>query len=152
MAIAIDTNVVLYAFDGDAPGKRQIARSIPRSGLVGGLATALQFLGEVFAVLTRRRKWSAGDARAVVTSLISSMPICMPSPGSLQRAMALCDLHTVSFWDAQIVTAAAEYGCNTLLSEDLQDGRRFTATDVGRALRIINPFHEKNATCSKYFS
>ncbi len=152
MAIAIDSNVIVYAFDDDAPEKQRVARAILRSGRQAGLAVPLQVLGEVFAVLTRRRKWDMDDARAVVSSLISALPICYASTDSLQRAMALCGAHTVSFWDAQIVTAAAEYGCNTLLSEDFQDGRRFTAAAAGRSLRIVNPFHESNHELLEIFS
>ena len=42
--------------------------------------------------------------------------------------------HGLSFSDALIVAAAIETGCDTLLSEDLQDGRRIAD------LRIVNPF------------
>jgi predicted nucleic acid-binding protein len=33
--------------------------------------------------------------------------------------------HTLSFWDALIVQAAIEVGAERLVSEDLQNGRRF---------------------------
>jgi predicted nucleic acid-binding protein len=44
--------------------------------------------------------------------------------------------HRIAFWDALIVEAALSRGCTTLLSEDLQDGRRFGA------LVIENPFRD----------
>ena len=42
--------------------------------------------------------------------------------------------HRLSFWDALIVQAALEGNCKTLLSEDMQHGRRFGD------LAIQNPF------------
>jgi predicted nucleic acid-binding protein len=42
--------------------------------------------------------------------------------------------HGFCFYDALIVATALDVGCDTLLSEDLLDGRAFGA------LRIVNPF------------
>jgi predicted nucleic acid-binding protein len=40
----------------------------------------------------------------------------------------------LNFWDAMVVHAAAESGCETLWTEDLTDGQRI------RGVRIRNPF------------
>ena len=50
------------------------------------------------------------------------------------RAISLARRHTLSLWDALIVEAALRRGCTRLLSEDMQDGRRFGD------LTIENPF------------
>ena len=42
--------------------------------------------------------------------------------------------HSLSVWDGLIVQAALEAGCDALLTEDLQHGRRFGN------LEIVNPF------------
>jgi predicted nucleic acid-binding protein len=49
-------------------------------------------------------------------------------------AVALARDHGFSFYDALIVAAAIEAGCDTLLSEDLQHGR------IVDGLTIRNPF------------
>jgi predicted nucleic acid-binding protein len=49
-------------------------------------------------------------------------------------ASLLHERHSFAFWDAMIVEAALLSGATTLLSEDLQDGRR-----IGD-LAITNPF------------
>lgn len=49
-------------------------------------------------------------------------------------AVTLAREHRLSFYDALIVAAALEAGCDTLFSEDLQHGRT-----IG-PLRIRNPF------------
>ena len=50
------------------------------------------------------------------------------------NAVALARDHSVAFYDALIVAAAIEAGCETLYSEDFQHGRRFGDCT------IVNPF------------
>ncbi len=144
MLIAIDSNIVLYALDPEAQSKYETSGTILRNGRKSGVCVPLQVLGEVFAVLTKRRRWHAVDARDAVITLMSALPICLPSATSLDRAMDLCAKHSISFWDAHILAASADHGCSILLSEDFQDGRRFTAAEAGRACRVLNPFSDVN--------
>jgi hypothetical protein len=55
-------------------------------------------------------------------------------PQLIVSASLLHERHSFAFWDAMIVEAALLSGATTLLSEDLQDGRR-----IGD-LTITNPF------------
>ena len=50
------------------------------------------------------------------------------------RAVDLARSHDFSFHDALIVASAHAAGCDTLLTEDLQAGRRIAG------LTIVNPF------------
>jgi predicted nucleic acid-binding protein len=57
-----------------------------------------------------------------------------------KTAVAAADLvvdHRLQFWDALIVTAAADAGCTILLSEDMHHDF------VTRGLVIVDPFREK---------
>jgi predicted nucleic acid-binding protein len=47
--------------------------------------------------------------------------------------------HRIAFWDAMLCATASRAGLHYLLSEDMQDGRRFGA------LTIVNPFRPENA-------
>ena len=51
-----------------------------------------------------------------------------------EAARDLAHSHGFSFYDALIVAAAIEQGCDTLYSEDMQAGRK-----IG-PLVIVNPF------------
>jgi predicted nucleic acid-binding protein len=51
-------------------------------------------------------------------------------------ASLLPERHQISYWDAMIIEAALLAGADTLLTEDLQHGRRFGA------LTVHNPFIE----------
>jgi predicted nucleic acid-binding protein len=57
-------------------------------------------------------------------------------PQLIVCASRLEEEHTLSFWDALIVQAAIQAGAERLVSEGLQDGRRFGT------LTIQNPFRE----------
>ena len=51
-----------------------------------------------------------------------------------EAAVALAETHGFSFFDSLIVASALQTGCETLLTEDFQAGRR-----IG-SLVIVNPF------------
>ncbi|HSI40614.1 MAG TPA: hypothetical protein VLA00_08735 [Xanthobacteraceae bacterium] len=54
--------------------------------------------------------------------------------GSALQAVAVHRRFGFSFYDAALVAAALEYGCNLFLSEDLSHGQRVDT------LQIIDPF------------
>jgi predicted nucleic acid-binding protein len=61
-----------------------------------------------------------------------------PVPISLdthKAALAIAEKYGYSIYDALIASAALEAGCETLYSEDLQEGRT-----INRQLTIRNPF------------
>jgi predicted nucleic acid-binding protein len=67
----------------------------------------------------------------------NQFPAPLPLTRDLHRAgLALCPDHRVAFYDALIVAAAIEAGCDRLYSEDLQHGRRF-----GDCV-VVNPFRD----------
>ncbi|MFO0433423.1 MAG: PIN domain-containing protein, partial [bacterium] len=57
-----------------------------------------------------------------------------PDTRQPERAFALASAHELNIYDASIVAAALESGCDAVLSEDMQHGQKFAA------LRIENPF------------
>ena len=52
------------------------------------------------------------------------------------RALELVTRYRISNWDAAILAAALESGCEFVYSEDLNDGQ-----DYG-GVRVVNPFRE----------
>ncbi|MEX0805101.1 MAG: hypothetical protein WD688_17535 [Candidatus Binatia bacterium] len=55
----------------------------------------------------------------------------------IKNAIELQQRSQLSFWDAMIVQAAIEAGCDQLYSEDLNAGQRFGS------LVIVNPFKDR---------
>jgi predicted nucleic acid-binding protein len=126
-----DTNILVYATTSDA--KKQRAADCLRRG---GLAS-VQVLNEFVHVARRklRHDWrqiefALGQFR---NSLDDVIPVTMNTHIS---AVSLARDHSLAFYDALIVAAALEAGCDILYSEDMQHGRKFGS------LTIVNPFLE----------
>lgn len=136
MPAFVDTNILVYAEDRDAKGKHEIARDLilslwdDRSGVV-----SVQVLQELYVTLTRRLKRPMAPARAsALVEEYLTWTVVENTSKLLAEAMALQQETRLSFWDALVVQAALEAGCETLWSEDLNAGQRFGA------LRVVNPF------------
>lgn len=144
-SIAIDTNVIIYAFDtSSSVDKRETARSILGRAGRFPLRLPLQVAAESFRVLTRHLGWTNAAAREAVAALLADIPHVAATRESTLAAFGLCADHNVAFWDALLVSAASAAGCGLMLTEDFQDGRRFDPPHVVRTLWILNPFLEAN--------
>jgi predicted nucleic acid-binding protein len=129
-----DSNVVLYAFAADGGLKRQVAVDlIDTYKAQRNLVLSVQVLMESYNVLTRKRGVAPQDALAVVR-LLAQGEVVSPSPDAALLALQLAAGHRLQTWDALIVQAALQAGCEILFSEDLQAGRRFGT------LEVVNPF------------
>ena len=129
MSAFIDTNVLVYAQGGEP--KSETARQVV---LTGGVIS-VQVLNEFAAVLRRkfRLEWDLiADALADVREVLG--PVRPIDVDTHLRAVDLARSHDFSFYDALIVASAHAAGCDSLLTEDLQAGRRIAG------LTIVDPF------------
>lgn len=134
MRIALDTNVLLYAEGIDNAARRDTARTTLLQLDSHDVFIPAQVLGEMFRVLTRKMRWSAARAQAVVLDLCDLYNTIDTTQATVAGAMALHGKHQFGIWDALILDAAAQVGCDLLLSEDLHDGF------VWRGVTVANPF------------
>jgi predicted nucleic acid-binding protein len=125
-----DTNVLLYVASGD-PAKADRAE-----GLIGAGGTiSVQVLNEITNVARRKMGMSWTETRAFL-SMIRGLLLVQPlTIDSHETGLALAERYGLSIYDAMIAASALHADCDTLWSEDMQDG---IALD-GR-LRIVNPF------------
>jgi predicted nucleic acid-binding protein len=125
-----DSNVVLYLLSGDA-AKADRAETL----LAEGGAVSVQVLNEVANVARRK----LGMSWAEVNDLLAQVrAVCRVEPLTVEahrRGVALAERHGFSVYDAMIIASALESGCNTLYTEDLQDGQR-----IEESLIVQNPF------------
>ena len=129
MKAFIDTNVLIYA--QTAEPKSETARRVI---LDGGLIS-VQVLNEFVAVLRRKFHLEWDDIVAALNDLrVAFNPIRPISVVTHMDAVVLARSHGFNFYDALIIASALDAGCNTLLTEDLQHGRRIDG------LTIVNPF------------
>lgn len=125
-----DTNVALYAVDADA-AKREKALAI----LALRPFISTQVVNEYLNVLRVKRKLDHADANALARALMATSEVVAVTAGITEQAMQVGERYQINHWDALIVAAALVSGCDTLYSEDLQDGQVFE----GR-LTVRNPF------------
>lgn len=140
MAALVDTNVLVYRFDGRFPGKQRRASEVLRRGIADdSLRLPHQAILEFFAAVIRPLK----DGKPILTfpeaireteSLLSQFVILYPDEEVLRIALRGMATYQLSWFDAHLWAYAECHGLPEILSEDFQDGRMY-----GK-VRIVNPF------------
>jgi predicted nucleic acid-binding protein len=131
----VDTSILVYAEDRDAGIKHEPARDLvarlwnERSGVV-----SVQVLQEFYVTVTRKLKRPLAAPRAAeIVREYLTWNVVANTGDLLVHAMSLQQSARLSFWDALVVQAAVDAGCDALYSEDLNEGQRFGP------LIIVNP-------------
>lgn len=132
----LDTNILLYGFDLDAPEKRTVAMSLLESAWTesGSTAVSVQVLQEFYVNFTRKG-YPDSEARLLIDDFCQ-WPVIENSLTLLGHALSIRARWKLSLWDAMIIAAAEASGARTLLTEDLNHGQ------VYGNVRAINPFHQ----------
>lgn len=135
---AIDTNILVYAFDESEPIKRPQARQLIRQRFSDNdtvllWQVAVEFLGCL-------RKWqsagrvSAADVVDLFEDVLLSFPLIAPGREILLQSQRLFSTVSLSHWDSLIIAACSDAEVDTLYSEDMQH------VQVYDGVRIVNPF------------
>jgi predicted nucleic acid-binding protein len=136
----VDANILVYAFDASA-GRKRVAAEQLLSSLweTGAGCLSVQVLQEFFVTVTRKvaQPLSLDEAADRIREF-TTWKVFAPTADDVLAAIALHQQAKLNFWDAMVVQAAAESGCDTLWTEDLSDGQ------VLRGVRIRDPFAGKN--------
>ena len=107
----------------------------PRRILADGGLISAQVLNEFTSVMRTkaRRTWEEIDRS--LSLILSRFPTVLPlTLETHAAAVALARDHSLAFYDALILAAAIEAGCETLYQRGFPHGRRFGD------LTIVNPF------------
>jgi predicted nucleic acid-binding protein len=130
----LDTNLLVYTDDLDAPDKQEHALGLWQACRSDGRAVvSIQVLQEDFWIVTRKLGVDPGIATEKLM-LFARADVMSPTADDVVSAARLSVEHKLSFWDAMIVQMAMRADCDVLFSEDMQAGRRFAG------LEIVNPF------------
>ena len=129
MSAFFDTSILVYAQQTDR--KADQARAL----FAGGGKLSVQVLNEFTAVSRRKQKRDWREIAEAISDVLALVDPPLALTLELHAAArALAEDHQLSFYDALIVAAAIEAGCDILYSEDMQHGRT-----IG-GLSIVNPF------------
>ena len=132
--VFLDTNILIYAQDQDAPKKRQRSRELIAAVAASGAGViSTQVLQEFYVAATRKMGVAPLAAKSVLRSF-TVFEVVQISPDLIEKAIDRSVLSQISFWDALIVAASASSGCTTIYSEDLNAGQLIDG------VRIDNPF------------
>ena len=131
MSRFFDTNILVYAFL-DAVKRERAIEVLSEGGLI-----SIQVLNEFTNVALKKRRRSWPEIEAALGVIRARFPkVILLTVEIHASAVVLAREHGLSIYDALIVAAALEAGCDTLFSEDMQHQRAFGD------LRIVNPFLE----------
>ncbi len=130
----LDTNILLYGYDLDAPAKRSIAQALIETAWLqpGETAVSVQVLQE-FYVNFLRKGHSPQEAAVLITDF-SIWPVIDNTLALFRLGLSLQLRWQLSLWDAMILAAAHTSGASELITEDLNHGQ-----DYG-GVRVVNPF------------
>ncbi|MGB5065550.1 MAG: PIN domain-containing protein [Candidatus Competibacter sp.] len=129
----LDTNVLVYLFDCDEPGKKAIVEGMFRDSV--GIRLSTQVLQEFYVTVTRKLGRPMPPEQALIavehfqTYLVAPITNDLINKG-IRRSIDA----RISFWDGLIVETALAERVDLLVTEDLQDGWK-----IG-SMRVWNPF------------
>jgi predicted nucleic acid-binding protein len=126
----VDTNVVVYLAQRDLEKGERAEALILSSPYI-----SVQVINEFAQVARRKMRWDWPEIIefiAYLTSLTRVQPLSVEISDLGLRLAQRCQLH---IYDAMIIAAALEAGCDILYSEDMQPGLR-----IQDRLTIVDPF------------
>jgi predicted nucleic acid-binding protein len=128
----IDTNILVYLASPDPAKADRAEQLVARGG-----AISVQVLNELASVARRKMGLSWPETRDFLSAareFLSVQPITVETH---ETGLALAERYGMSIYDAMIAAAALQAECDTLWSEDMQDGML-----IENQLRIANPFRD----------
>jgi len=131
-----DTNILIYAYDLDAPAKRERAMRVLHDAWEnenGMLST--QVMQEFYVNVTRKiqRPIPPTKARRILETY-ATWHVEVNGPHTIFMASEIEERHRLSFWDSMIVAAAINGRAVKILTEDLNHGQ------VIDGIEISDPF------------
>lgn len=126
-----DSNVLIYAMVSGDSRRERAQQLVAQGGVI-----SVQVLNEFVAVARRKMRMPWEE----VIAALDAVRILFPSPVSItldthEAALKIAGQYGFGIYDAQITGSALEANCDTLYSEDLQDGQV-----IDKTLTIRNPF------------
>ncbi len=132
--VFVDSNVWIYAIsDNDKEKRSRGIALLSRTDLT--FFTSMQVINEVCFTLIRKFSASENFISEIIDSFYFRTQVLQPDRNSLFQASQLRRNYNLSFWDSQIVSAAIDGSCDTLITEDMQDG-----LNIEDRIKIANPF------------
>jgi predicted nucleic acid-binding protein len=125
-----DSNVILYLASSDGKKVNRVEELLAEPGSI-----SVQVLNECANVLRWKHDMPWPALRAFLLELREGLDVLPVTIDIHEAGLRLAERYGFALYDAVIVAAALSAECDTLWSEDMQDG-----LIVEKRLRIVNPF------------
>jgi predicted nucleic acid-binding protein len=125
-----DTNVLIYVASGDPAKAGRAEELIAEGGII-----SVQVLNEAANVARRKMGLSWPETEAFVLTMRGLLLVRPVTIETHESGLELAERYGLSIYDAMIAASALEADCDTLWSEDMQDGML-----IDGRLRLVNPF------------
>lgn len=135
--VLLDTTILVHAYDAHDQRKHAIAKELLRQAVQKDQGViSSQVVQEFCSVILHKFAVTIKpqDLKVILDEILLPIWQHLPTMDFYKRTLRLLDGHSLNFYDALIVQAAIDLGCDTLYSEDLQDGQLFGT------VKIVNPF------------
>ena len=126
----VDTNVAIYALGQDSDKKARAKQILDAAPIASS-----QVISEAISVLMGKQGFAREEAYEVADALMKLLAVAPVTANTVRDAMTVGLRYDLNHWDSLIVAAALATGCDTLYSEDIQDGHV-----VEDRLTVKNPF------------
>jgi predicted nucleic acid-binding protein len=136
----VDTNVLVYRFDGRFPDRQKVATELLRRGIAeDSVRVPHQAIMEFVAAATRPIEGAAPlltiqDALREAEEMLSQFTVLYPDEALLRTALRGAVAYQLSWFDAHLWAYAEHFGLSEILSEDFQHDRLYGG------VRAVNPF------------
>ena len=134
--VFVDSGVLVYVYDPDAPAKQTCARDLVIDHLGSGtLALSTQVLLEFYWTVTRKPEVPLPHPVAVgFARQLLAAHVVTPSADLVVAAMERRGASPLTIWDALILEAAESSGASVLYTEDEH------LLSVSSGIAIVDPF------------
>jgi predicted nucleic acid-binding protein len=124
--------VLVYLASGDTAKADRAEQRLAQGGTI-----SVRVLNEIANVARRKMRLSWGQTHAFLTAIRGLLLVQPITIGTHEVGLEIAARYGLSVHAGMIAAAASHADCDTLWSEDMQDGMLLE----GR-LRVVNPFRE----------
>ena len=119
----LDTNILVYAALNQDPRKHRLAALLVKDALqMNDGVLSVQVINEFTNILFKKTKRRADEIRKLI-EIFSPLNRVDMSTVLVDDAIGIKDRYGIQYYDALIIAAAKQCGCDTILSEDFNDGQ-----------------------------
>ena len=131
----LDTNILVYAAINQDPRKHRLAALLVKDALqMNDGAISAQVISEFTNILFKKTKRRSDEIRKLI-EIFSPLNRIDMTAILVDDAIGIKERYGIQYYDALIIAAAKQGGCDTILSEDLDDGQ------VYDGILCRNPFN-----------